>query len=258
MQRVAAGVVQELGHRPAGQVTDAECPGHGHQLLGPQAVQAQAGGPVVAPGEAAPCLAQAAQLIWAGRHQSQHPVGLHPPQGEQKSLGRGLIAPVQVVDHHHDDPVTALQVAESLHQLRADGQRVSVCPLGRTGSRRSFDERRPGTRQKLVDHSPGQEHLRLVTDGPQQANVPVPGDEARDQAGLSDPRLTLDQHHPGPAAPHSPHLGVENRQLARPANEMVHFSSVDTTERLTQTPARLLLSRCLPPCGRAKWIMNLM
>jgi len=62
VQRVAAGVVQELGHRPAGQVTDAECLGHGHQLLGPQAVQAQAGGPVVAPGEAAPCLAEAAQL----------------------------------------------------------------------------------------------------------------------------------------------------------------------------------------------------
>ena len=67
----------------------------------------------------------------------------------------------------------------------------------------------------------------------------MPGDEARDQAGLTDPRLTLDQHHPGPAAPHSLHLGVENRQLARPANEMVHFSSVDTAERLTQTPARL-------------------
>ena len=35
---------------------------------------------------------------------------------------------------------------------------------------------------------------------------------------------------------------VENRQLARPADEMIHFSSVDTPERLTQTPARSLLS----------------
>jgi hypothetical protein len=65
----------------------------------------------------------------------------------------------------------------------------------------------------------------------------VLGDEARDHAGLSDPRLTLDQHHPGSAAPHSLHLDVENRQLTRPADEMVHFSSVDAPERLTQTPA---------------------
>jgi hypothetical protein len=228
VQRVAASVVQELGHRPAGQVTDAECPGHGHQLLGLQAIQAQAGGPVISLGEAAPCPVQAAQLIRAGRYQPQHPVDLHPPQGEQQGLGRGLIAPVQVVDHHDDDPVAALQVADDFHQLRADGQRVSLFPPSHTGPRRSFDQRLPGGSQELVDHSPGQEHLRLVAGSPQQANVPLLGDEARDQARLSDPRLTLDQHDPGSAVPHSLHLGVENCQLARPADEMVHFSSVDT------------------------------
>ena len=160
-------MVQELGHRPAGQVTDAECPGHGHQILCPQAVQAQAGGPVVASSEAAPCLAQAAQLTWAGGHQSQYPVGLHPPQGEQEGLGRGLIAPVQVIDHHDDDPVTALQVAENFHQLRADGQRVGFFPPSHPGPRRFAAGRRAGAGQELVDDSPGQQHLCLVGDGPQ-------------------------------------------------------------------------------------------
>jgi len=162
---------------------------------------------------------------------------------------------VQVVDHHDDDPVAALQVAEDFHQLRTDGQRVGAFPPNHTGPRGSFDERRPGTRQKLVDHSPGQEHLRLLAAGPQQANVPVLGDEARDQAGLSDPRLALDQHHPGSAAAHSLHLGVENRQLARPADEMVHFSSVDTPERLTQTPAGSC-SATVPPARADAPIMH--
>ena len=191
-------------------------------------VQAQAGGPVIFLGEAAPCAAHEAQLIRAGRYQPQHPVGLHPPQGEQQGLGRGLIAPVQVVDHHDDGPVAALQVADDLHQLRADGQRVSLFPPRHTGPRRSFDQRLPGGSQELVHHSPGQEHLRLVAGSPQQPNVPLLRDEARDQGRLSDPRLTLEQYDPGPAAPHSLHLGVENRQLARPPDEMVHFSSVDT------------------------------
>jgi hypothetical protein len=121
-----------------------------------------------------------------------------------------------------------LQIAEDFHQLRADGQRVSLFPPSQTRPRRSSDRRLPGAGQELVDHSPGQEHLRLVAAGPQQANVPLLGDEARDKAGLSDPRLALDQHDPGPAAAHSLHLGVENCQLSRPADEMVHFSSVDT------------------------------
>ena len=130
----------------------------------------------------------------------------------------------------------ALQVAEDFHQPCADGERVGAFPPGLTGPRRFFAGRRAGAGQELVDHSPGQQHLRLVAGGPQQANVAVLGDEARDQAGLSDPRLALDQHNPGPTGPHSLHLGVEKSKLARPADEMVHFSSVDPCASRAQLP----------------------
>jgi hypothetical protein len=152
MQRVAPGVVEQPGHGPARQVTSAERPRHRHQLAGAQTTQPQASDPVIPPGETAPPLAQ---LAGPGRYQPQHPVSLHPPQGKKKRPGRGLIAPVQVVDHHHDDPVAILKVAENCHQLRTDGHRVGVFPPRRCGPRGSFRGRRPGTGQELVGESPG-------------------------------------------------------------------------------------------------------
>ena len=142
---------------------------------------------MIPPGETAPPLAQAAQLTGTDRHQPQYPVGLHPPQGEKKRPGRGLIGPVQVVDHHRDDPVAGLQVAQHCHQLRTDGHRVGVFAPRRPGLRGSSGSRRPGTGQELVRESPVQEHLRLVAAGPQHAHIAVLGDEARRQLDLPIP-----------------------------------------------------------------------
>ena len=51
-------------------------------------------------------------------------------------------------------------------------------------------------------------------------------DEAGQQAGFADPSLTLDQDHPGPPGPHRLQLSIQDRQLARPADKMIHPSSV--------------------------------
>jgi hypothetical protein len=86
--------------------------------------------------------------------------------------------------------------------------------------------RRPGRRQQLVSKPPGQKDLGLVAAGPQQADVRVRRDETRQQAGLADASLALDQHYPGPSGPHSLQLSVKNRELAGAADKMIHPSSV--------------------------------
>ena len=63
-------------------------------------------------------------------------------------------------------------------------------------------------------------------------------DETGQQAGLADPSLTLDEDHPGPPSPYSPQLSVEKRQLARPADKMIHPSSVDTSGSRAQRHPR--------------------
>jgi DNA ligase D-like protein (predicted 3'-phosphoesterase) len=54
----------------------------------------------------------------------------------------------------------------------------------------------------------------------------VPGDETREQGGLADPRLTLNEHDPGQAVTDRPHLGVQSRQFAHAADELLHLSSL--------------------------------
>jgi hypothetical protein len=63
-------------------------------------------------------------------------------------------------------------------------------------------------------------------------------EETREQAGLADPCLALDQHDPGPAGPDGLHLGVENRQLVRAADEMIHPSSVHPASGNPETTMR--------------------
>ena len=153
MQGVAPGVIDQLGHGPARQLTHAELPGHGRQLLCAQASQPHPGDPVIPPGEAAPSLAQPAQLTRTGRYQRQHPVGLHPPQGKKQRLGRKPVTPVQVIDHQHDNLVTGLEVAERRHHVRTDGHRVGGFP--RPAGRGSLRGRRPGSSQELLGEPPG-------------------------------------------------------------------------------------------------------
>ena len=155
MQRVAAGVIEQLRDGPAGKFTDAKCLRHGHQILAAQAIKQQPGDPVIAGGEPAPSFAQAAQLTGPGRHQRQHPVGSHAPQSEQQRPGRRFIGPVEVVDHHHDDLVAGLQVAQGRHNLGSDGHRVGIHPPCYAGGGSSGSSHRTGGRQELIDEPPG-------------------------------------------------------------------------------------------------------
>jgi hypothetical protein len=211
---------QTLGRRQ-GQLSHADGRGEFLELTGVQTPQAEPDAPLPAhqPQQA---LGQPVQLLLPDGNQGEHSVGLQAPQGEDQRLERGEIRPVGVVqDDGHRAGV--LGQPQKVDQHRPHGQRVA----GATGVGRlrgnTTGQRFPTRPQQLLGHAEGKAGLHLLPRGRDPVQVLGAGQEAAQEGGLADPGQALDEHHPRAAPAHLVHRGLEDRQLALPADEgLVH------------------------------------
>ena len=152
-----------------------------------------------------------AQLVVPERGQHQHPHPGHPPPQQAEQVDRGLVGPVQVLQHDHGEPVLAVQLGQGGREQAVPGGALVAQPGQLSaGLGRDVKQRAQRTRRQQPIAGPPQPPAGASPVWASQIwPAPAPAvclAERLDQGGLADTGLARDQDQPPVTLPRAGRL----------------------------------------------------
>ena len=223
-QRVSRGRAVQPGHDVRGH-RPARCPA---QQLGRVVPVESFDRELLHPGQV-----EVAALDRPQRHDQRDRLALQPPRDEQQRVGRRVVEPMRVVDHHQHRPVRGRRRQQPDHRRvhhqaigrrrRPQGQRALQRPGLDRGQVAQTVEHRPQQREQRGE---GQVGLGLRPRCSEDAHARVgAGGGVAQQCGFADSRLTDERERATSAVGRASDQRVQPRSFAGPTDQVRHLDA---------------------------------